>query len=96
MTHGQGEFSPAVKRKSVASKRARVESSTTVQPSREMSPGSIGSLVLPPRAPSRVRVVPCRLPVSGRPGCQVTGLAVEGEGDGEVVGGEFFVGRGRV
>src|SRR5689334_17552664 len=74
MTQGHGLFSPSLKLKLSESNSGRVESSTSTQPEREIRPGSIGSAVFPPRAPSRVRVVPCRFSVSVMPGCQVTCL----------------------
>ncbi len=85
ITHGHGLFSPSRKRKSVESKSGRVESSTSAQPERETSPGSMGSCVLLPRAPSRVRVVPIRFSGSVSPGMPDDLLAVDRERDGEVV-----------
>ncbi len=56
------------------SNSGRVESSTSAHPERETSPGSMGCLVLLPRAPSSVRVVPWRFSGSSTPGCQTTCL----------------------
>ncbi len=53
ITHGHGLFSPSWKLKSAESNSGRVESSTSAHPERETSPGSIGSRVFVPRAPSR-------------------------------------------
>jgi hypothetical protein len=72
ITHGQGLFSPSLKLKSAESNRGRVESSTIAQPEREIRPGSMGSLVVEPTAPSSVRVVPSRFSASCCPGCQTT------------------------
>jgi hypothetical protein len=72
MTQGQGLFAPSVNEKSEESNSGRVLSSTTTQPSRETRPGS--SLVPEPLAPSSVRAVPSRLPVSGVPGFHRTSL----------------------
>src|SRR5205823_3019433 len=74
MTHGQGLFSPSLKLKFAVSNRGRVESSTKAHPERDTRPCSIGSRVLDPSAPSRVRVVPCRFSGSVDPGCHVTCL----------------------
>ena len=56
----------------------------------------MGSRVLSPRAPSRVRVVPCRFSGSASPGCQTTCLPSTAESDGEIVGSEMAVARGRI
>src|ERR1700741_1313414 len=74
MTQGHGLCSLCEKVKSSESKSGRGESSQRVHPWRESRPGSIGSFVVDPSAPSRVRVVPWRLPESDTPGCHVTCL----------------------
>jgi len=84
MTHGQGCLRLFEKLKSAESKSGRVESSTSVHPSRETSRGQLVPPVLAPSASSSVRVVPCRLPVSGvRHPLDVP--AVQGEVDLEVI-----------